>query len=229
MIRRLAGLFLDVVLPPRCAACDCLLPGEGRIFCAYCEVSALSPAATCPRCGRSLPDDEPCCAACNERGPVDRCWWAWEHGGAVQDAVHRFKYGGRADLAAPLSSGFVPEDGAWDIVVPVPLHRSRLRTRGFNQAALLARRVARRLDLPAGCRALERTRATPPQASMPASRRVENVRGAFRVRRPEAIRGKRVLLVDDVVTTGETTRECARVLKRAGAARVGVWSVARVD
>ncbi len=118
--------------------------------------------------------------------------------------------------------------GDYDVVIPVPLHWRRLWWRGFNHAALLAGEVARRLDLPLDTTAMSRRRFTMPQTSRHHDQRVKNVRRAFAVTNPERVRNRRVLIVDDVMTTGATVDECARVLIAAGAAYVDVFTLARV-
>jgi len=118
-------------------------------------------------------------------------------------------------------------DANYDLVIPVPLHRERLRWRGFNQAAMLANAVARRIDRPLDLRTLVRVRPTPPQTRQNRVERVKNLRRAFAVRRPARLSSRRILLIDDVMTTGATADECARTLIAAGARRVDVLTLAR--
>jgi ComF family protein len=152
----------------------------------------------------------------------------------VRDAIHAFKFGGRRALAGPLgdllaeSGGRIPPGPSIDLVIAVPLHPSRERQRGFNQATLLARRLGRRWELPVAHDVIRRATATTPQTELDAEARRENVRNAFVLRRPAAVAGRHVLLVDDIMTTGATVGECAACLRRAGAASVGVLTVARV-
>lgn len=153
--------------------------------------------------------------------------------GTTSDLIHRFKYHGQVILRRPLAllaaehlDGFVAEFAA-DLLLPVPLHTKRLRQRGFNQALLLAEIFSRRWQLPLLRHNLQRCRWTEPQVNLSAAARAENVRGAFSVAEPETLAGTRILLVDDVYTTGSTARECSRVLRNAGAAAVGVMTVAR--
>jgi ComF family protein len=153
------------------------------------------------------------------------------YGGVLREALHRFKFGGRRALARPLADLVIEQCGATlpdgiTTVVPVPLARDREWERGFNQAALLAERIAKRLDVPLRAAWLVRRRATLPQSDLPAAERLANVRGAFRA--APAVAGRHVLLVDDVLTTGATLAECARTLRTAGARRIGVLTVARV-
>src|SRR5262249_28642025 len=143
-------------------------------------------------------------------------------GDVAREAVHALKFGGQRGLARPLGdllaelvTADLPVDGV-DLVVPVPLHPSRERERGFNQSLLLARRIGRVCKLPVRADLLVRTAATRPQAELAADARA-NVRDAFAVRRPELVKGRRVILVDDIFTTGSTASACARRLREAGA------------
>ena len=122
-------------------------------------------------------------------------------------------------------SGFTIAD--YSLIVPVPLHPKRLRERGFNQALILAREVSKRFSLPLEFLALERHKLTEPQVNLSKEQRLENVRGAFAVRKNKRIEGQRVILVDDVYTTGSTIKECAGTLMRSGAADVAVLTLAR--
>ena len=151
--------------------------------------------------------------------------------GELRELIHLFKYGGVETLAGPLGRFLalaLPRGQRFDVVVPMPLHWMRRWKRGFNQADLLAREIGRRTCLPV-CGLVARGKATTPQAGLTNAKRRANVNGAFRVRRAEQVKGLRILLVDDVMTTGATASACARTLKRAGAARVSVLTVARVD
>jgi len=149
----------------------------------------------------------------------------------LRELIHLLKYGGVETLAQPLGRFLalaLPRDEEFDAVVPMPLHWMRRWSRGFNQAELLAREIGRRTSAPVG-NLVRRVKATAAQAGLTNAKRRANVRGAFRVRRGASVSGLRVLLVDDVMTTGATASACARVLKQAGAARVVLLTVARVD
>ncbi len=139
----------------------------------------------------------------------------------ILTAVHRFKYGGKIILARPLgqllAEAAVRLDVRPDIIVPVPLHKRRLRTRGFNQSLLLATEVSRRIDASLDYLSLQRLVPTKPQITLKAGARERNVAGAFNVKDPGVFRGKQVLLIDDVFTTGATIKECSKALKKAGA------------
>lgn len=206
--RALAALAFDVALdllaPAGCAACD--EPVRPRaVFCSACAPSVLA----------SPPDDENLSA--------------FVYGGAPATAVARLKYAARPDLAARLARPLVRAarslTGEIDLVVPVPLHARRLAMRGYNQAALLAGPVAKSLRAAHEPRALERLRDTPRQATLDRAERASNVREAFACRRD--VRGRAVVLVDDVRTTGSTLGACAVALRDAGARRVVTLVVAR--
>lgn len=178
--------------------------------------------------------DDHLCGACLKNPPsfdVARAGFLYE--GHCRELIHTFKYQNKIHLRRPLVllvleslSEFIVSQRP-DLVLPVPLHKRRLRSRGFNQAVLLGELLAREFHLPLERRALQRVRWTEPQISLSADERRENVKGAFSVTDCAAVAGKRVMIVDDVLTTGSTVEECSRMLKRAGAAEVMVVTVAR--
>jgi ComF family protein len=153
--------------------------------------------------------------------------------GTLMSAIHQFKYGGKSHLAkslGPFLASFVGEqlngmDGL--LVMPVPLHPKRLRERGFNQSLLLARHVAAQLDVDLDFLSLRRIRYTQPQTGLKKDERRKNVRKAFGLIGPKVVKGRTVILVDDVTTTGNTLNECARILKRAGAEHIYCAVLAR--
>lgn len=212
-------------------------------FCAAClqGVMPLEPPL-CPRCGimfKGRVGDNHLCGRCREQPPgFLKARAAFVYDRSLVDVIHCFKYKRKLQLAAPLGlllrRTFVRHwgDERVDAILPVPLHGRRLRSRGFNQSELLVRGWK---NDPGGAQAppilagvLRRVRATAPQAGLGRRERETNIRDAFAVRRPEAIAGRHLLLVDDVVTTGATAAEAARVLLKSGAARVDVLALARV-
>jgi ComF family protein len=204
--------ILDLLSPPACAACDTRLEREA-VFCPSCA-GAFVP--TPPHVVRGLP-----------------VFAAGAYGGPLADAVQRLKFGDRPDLARPLGDllrAVAQRSGlACDLVVPVPLHRRRRLERGYNQAALLARSVTQTVEARLDVDSLERLRADGPQVALGAAARARNVEGAFAVRPGRSLQGCRVLLVDDVVTTGATAEACAAALQKGGATTVAVLCVARVQ
>jgi ComF family protein len=229
-LARLARVFLDVVFPPRCVACG----KQGAFLCPGCR-DAMPPALPprCPLCWQPEGRGEACGRCARTRpafaGARSLCLFQ----GPVREAVHALKYNHLSALARPmgeLMAGYLKTaELPVDLVVPVPLFGRRRRLRGYNQSALLARELARLDGLPLAERGLSRRRDTPPQArSVDAEARRRNVAGAFAAdgRRVE---GRRVLLVDDVMTTGATLDACAQALRQGGAASVWALTFARED
>ena len=236
-IRTITDSLISVLLAPACAACSLPLgePTRGPV-CRACwdAVIPITPPV-CEACGDPIPSwrlisvDCGRCPRCRRRrSHVARARAIGTYDGALRAIVHALKYDGRRSLARPLAAllerhGSEMLEGA-DLVVPVPLHRSRRRARGFNQAA----EIARHLPLPMSA-ALRRVRATPSQTDLPAAKRHANVREAFAVRRRADVRGAVVVLIDDVSTTGATLYACARALVQGGGAReVRALTAARV-
>ena len=238
--RRPLTQFLGlVVFPSFCRLCGALLenPGE-RVVCRGCLARAVprrGPSCLC--CGRFFDDagEAHFCQRClADPPPFTRHRSAGRYEGRVKDLVLLLKYGGYSvlagDLAAFVNLALGREAGLWDgveAIVPVPLDRRRKRERGFNQALFIARHLGRLRGLPILDRRLVKVRAIPPQTSLDAAERERNVRGAYDVRKPEDIRERTVLVLDDVFTTGSTLRECSAVLKKAGAAEVRALTVAQ--
>jgi len=168
------------------------------------------------------------CARCVIQGPIfDGVAWEFEYGGVIADAIASLKFRRQTDIARRFSACSTLPAGTWDVLVPVPLHASRLRMRGYNQSALLAGHLGRRHGLPVEVRCLSRSSRTAPQRELSFVARQNNVKGAFDLRDRPSVNGKRIVLIDDVMTTGATLSECARILRRGGAAAVGAWTVAR--
>jgi ComF family protein len=177
-------------------------------------------------------DEEGRCALCrNGLRAFDAAYCFGSYEGTLRQLIHVYKYGGVRTLARPfgaLLSTALPREQRYDLVVPVPLHWLRKWRRGFNQSELLAREIGRRCGIPVR-NALRRVRATRAQAGLSNTRRRHNVQAAFDVRGGAPLTGLRILLIDDVMTTGSTATACAAALKRAGAAKVSLLTVARVD
>lgn len=190
----------------------------------------------CPKCGIpfSGAGEDHLCGSCLSFPPAfDRGRGAFLYEGAIRDLIHAFKYNQKIHLRYPLAmltlqgiSDFQKENEL-DIIIPVPLHRKRLRQRGFNQAVLLGQIMSRVLSLPMLPDAMTRVRYTEPQVELSSSERRLNVKGAFSVKDGSSVAGKRILLLDDVMTTGSTMDECSRELKKAGAANVTAITIAR--
>jgi ComF family protein len=232
ILRSAARWALDFALPPRCAGCGTIV-AQVHSFCAECwkQIEFLGHTG-CATCGLPLQaTEQTTCGACLARPPrIARTRAAVAYDELSRSLAIRLKYGRKVAIARTMARYMAPlvSDGGVRILVPVPLHRTRLWQRGFNQSALVARELSRRLGIPADPLALRRIRPTPPLKGMSPLQRRRTVAGAFRVRDKSAIAGKTVILIDDVLTTGSTAEACARTLKRAGAARVELVSWARV-
>jgi len=221
---------LSLIFPPRCEICNLL---QEPIVCARCR-EAFRPITEpfCRQCGLPfdpLAQSHPICVACqDDPPPFDAARAAGLYADELRRAIHLFKYDGVRALAGPLGD-FMAETMALpfeiECLCPVPLHPAREQMRGYNQSHLLADELGRHWDLPVETGLLQRVINTTPQMRLPADERKKNVRGAFTAAGP--VQGRTIGLVDDVFTTGSTLRECSRVLKRAGAMRVLVITIAR--
>lgn len=234
MLTALVDPFLSLLYPPRCLVCRAL--GESGL-CAAC-LSQIAPVAPplCRTCGQTLPPDLDGCLHCRLRRPAYDCARALgAYDGVLRTAIHQFKYRDRPQLAAPLglSLAAFARDHApdlnglrFDALLPVPMHPTRRRIRGYNQSERLACVVGGELALPLLTDALVRARAARPQVGLTGEARRGNLAGAFAVPRPEAVQGQSLLLIDDVATTGSSLHECALVLKAYGAQAVYALTLA---
>jgi len=239
MLTSLARSGLDVLFPPACAVCGAARAGAGRHLCWECR-EQVEPVTHpyCALCGDPVAgriDHAYICTLCT-RHPrhFSRARSAVRYDGPAAELLKQLKYRNavwlRRELAAwlclALELHFDP--ASFDVVIPVPLHHTRLRARGFNQAALLAVELSRRMNIRYLRGTLVRHRKTPTQTRLTAAERTANVADSFRIKRKGLLAGCRVLLVDDVMTTGATVNECARVLREQGCTEdVQVVTVAR--
>lgn len=238
-LTRLFSSLLDLIFPPLCHACKAFIAnGENVHLCPACRSDfATIHSPLCTVCGTPFltqdGTDHPCGNCLSHPPPFDAARAAFLFHGTVRDLIHRYKYDRHIQLRRPLglllAGTLAPVVAEWeaDLLLPVPLHRRRLRRRGFNQAALLVELLAKEWCLPLERHLLQRVRWTEPQVNLPAPARPANVKGAFALKEGTEVKGKRIILVDDVFTTGSTLAECARVLKRAGATAVFAVTLAR--
>lgn len=234
-IKKCAGWALDFALPPRCAGCGTIVT-DVHSFCPDCWVKVeFLGESGCHVCGVPLEaTDASTCGACLARPPrIARTRAAVVYSDLPRSLAIGLKYGRKVAIARTMARYMAPlvESGTREgdaVFIPVPLHRSRLWSRGFNQSVLVARELSRRLELPSDPLSLRRIRRTPPLKGMTALQRRKAVAGAFKVADKTAVAGKTVILVDDVLTSGSTAEGCARVLQRAGATRVELITWARV-
>lgn len=232
VVRTCAGWALNFALPPRCAGCG-IIVDDVHSFCPECwrKIEFLGEGG-CSSCGIPLQaTDEGTCAVCLARPPrISRSRAAVAYDELSRSLAIRLKYGRKVAIARTMARYMAPlvARDPEAVLVPVPLHRTRLWRRGFNQSALVARELSKMLGIAADPLAIRRIKRTPPLKGMSPVQRRKTVAGAFRVRDRSAVTGRTVILVDDVLTTGSTADACARVLKRAGAARIELVSWARV-
>lgn len=239
-VRGAGRLALNVLLPPHCLTCDQPVDAPGRLCPACFRNTHFITAPCCARCGVPFEAAESGgagqeCADCRADPPP---WGAARAALRYDEQARRmllpFKYGDRVETARALAPMMARAGASLlreaDLLVPVPLHRRRLLARRYNQAALLTRALSRLTGTPAVLDALRRTRPTRPLASMSSERRSAELEGAIVIRqsRRAAFGNRRVLLVDDVLTSGATARSCVRALLEAGAGRVDVLAAARV-
>jgi len=225
-------VLADVLFPALCHSCGALLPRGVRMVCPACVETIR----------RVEPDDRQLSLArerlCSD-GLVDDVVtvFHFEKGGTLQSILHQLKYAGASGLGDWLGGHIGcalcgnPSSRAWDVIVPVPLHIGKKRERGYNQSACIARGIGRMLHIPIDARSLKRTRYTSTQTALGIEERKINMTGAFCVpaKRVPALDGKRILLVDDVITTGATIRSCAAALRDSGVRSILVCSAALAD
>ncbi|MCM1027525.1 MAG: ComF family protein [Roseburia sp.] len=225
-LKRLGEGLLQMIYPRRCPVCDEITGWRGEKICPACRGRLrLLEEPWCMRCGRKLSEEEEYCPECRRRKHFYlRGRALYEYAGAAE-AIYRFKYGGRREYADYFGEQICLHLGEFirsvnpDGLVPVPLHRRRMKARGYNQAELLARAVGRRMKLPVYPKMLVRVKNTVPQKKLNPEERQNNLKKAFIMGRND-VKLKTVIVIDDIYTTGTTIDEAARVLREAGADRV---------
>lgn len=223
--------LIDLVYPPKCLVCGDM---QATYLCASCyaDIERIKPPC-CPRCAMPTPEG-PCRECPGVDFSFDSATAAGVYSGVLKDAIHQLKYSGHRVMAPYLYELLVELLRSRnvllqkiDCIVPVPIHPKRQRERGFNQSELLARGVGRALAIPVLSNAIRKSRLTPRQVELTGSLRREIVVGAFEVVRVDGFAGRRVLLIDDVFTTGSTCDAAASALRSGGAREIHVLTVAR--
>jgi ComF family protein len=238
-MRNIMTGLADVVFPPGCILCGAFMDEHSHpSFCPHCfsQIPFIqSPQCTC--CGLPFLDkegeDHLCgeCIASEQFFSVARSLGKYDS--VLLEAIHLFKYRGKVTVGKALGRLMTEHEYRnvtirdYTLIIPVPLHKKRLRERGFNQSLILARELSLCFSIPLDFSLLKRTVHRKPQTMLKKKERLANVKGAFEVKSAEKIKGKKILLVDDVYTTGSTVKECARVLLQNQAAEVAVLTLAR--
>lgn len=219
--------FLRVFFPPRCICCDCVLAVNVRNYlCSDCQKNI-------PHINRHQFGNPTGKSICN-------IYCAFDYEKGIREAIHHLKFNDRpgnakilVDMSYPLIeeyfAGISAQSGQankYDIAIPVPIHSKRRRERGYNQSELIARSLANKLNISVDPGVLAKRKNTPPQSSLAKDERYKNLEGAFEVKKPYLIKGKRVLLVDDVITTGSTLEQCGKILLQSGAVYVDAFVIA---
>lgn len=220
------------LFPGQCLLCLDTAP-SGQMLCSPCAEELPLNDCGCSRCGKPMPVAVAECGACQKSPPAfDSVHTLYRYQPPVDQLVQQMKYNHKLHLARLFGKqlrnaapAWIRQSGKPDLIIPVPLHRSRLRQRGFNQSIEIARATAKILGIKLELDRIRRIRKTDPQTELPLKQRKQNVRGAFEVN--GSLDGLSLVIVDDVITSGHTVGELARVLKRAGASKVGVWGIAR--
>lgn len=234
--------FLNFIFPPKCPLCGIFLTleEESLFFCKECfgGINFIN-SPSCPRCGLPYPNIDysthHLCGQCHlNKRAFEKARAVGYYDGILLKSIQYFKYYDRLTFGRPLGKLLgdylmTSEDRySYELIIPVPLHKKRLKERGFNQSSLLAKVVAKRNSVPLDVATLKRVRWTEPQTNLSGKERETNVKGAFRVVKRDRVEGKKILLIDDVFTTGSTVNECAKALLRAEAKGVDVLTLARV-
>lgn len=222
-------MFFSAFFKPHCLLCADYQGGQLGL-CEPCATSLPWHQATqCPQC--ALMSDGGLCGSCINSAPdFDATHALFTYAYPIDSLLQQYKYNEMLHLADVFAKLFYDQNAAKlsrkiDLILPMPMHAQRLRERGFNQALEFARCLAKRLQLPIDYQSCQRVKLTPPQAGLPLKDRIKNVRGVFECKKP--LQGLNVAIIDDVMTTGASLNELAKTLKKAGAARIECWVIAR--
>jgi len=240
MIKAAFDSLLNFFFPARCKIClHPLRSYQEKYVCDRCFSQIEIVSCYCQKCGLPLSPsfaevENPLCKDCQKRRrQFHLARSATPFFGSIRECIHLFKYSKKMGLSKPLGDlmlkalfSFWP-DLEIDLILPVPLHPDKEDSRGFNQAHLLSKQISKGLNLPVVRGNLQRIVNTASQTSLSPKERLKNVKGAFKIKRPEALAKKKILLIDDVFTTGATVEECSRILKAAGVKEINVFTLAR--
>ena len=228
MLLKLYERTLDMIFPRRCPVCDDAVDIPGRLICSECEdVFKKIDEPYCLKCGRPVRDDalSECRECAGKKQEFKRGRAVFEYDDELKESIYRFKYGGRREYADHYAACMERSLGNWicslkpDALVPIPLHKSRLKKRGYNQAALLAEGLGKKLGIPVRHDVLIRSSKTAVQKGLGASERQNNLKKALKIG-PDVVKLKNIVLIDDIYTTGSTMNSAASCLQDAGVENV---------
>lgn len=233
-MKRIKEMLLQLLFPLRCPVCDGIAKGAGRKICSDCARRLRQIASPwCMQCGKKLRQEAEYCEECRGRERAYERGRALYEYDSVAQSIYRFKYAGRQEYAEYFGEQMAVQLEEFirrvkpDGLVPIPLHKSRQRKRGYNQAELLARVIGERLGIPVYCRLLKRVKKTAPLKELNARERQNNLKKAFNVAQND-VKSKVFIIVDDIYTTGSTVEEAARALQEAGAGKIYFVALAAV-
>ena len=224
---------LNWLVPKRCLACGVEIEANAHPCCDACYSTLPFQSGCCQRCGQVFAADKDYCGRClSATPPFDACFCAFRYESPIKEQIQSFKYSEKPELANTIAKLLYAEIISNqlelpDLLIPVPVHISRLRERGYNQAWLITRHLAKLIDTPCSNTIIEKHKLTPAQATLSLAARKKNNRGSFRLKSPTSVRS--IAIVDDVFTTGSTAAEIAKILKRNGLEYVQIWGVAHTN
>lgn len=229
------GIFealLELIFPPRCFLCDELLSADENNVCHSCSIGRflLENESVCEKCGRLILKGKRCSLCSTNVYAFDMGWGLLQYEGYVHSAIYRLKYSDRRDTGKAMGRFMAKKNGVKikglgiEAIIPIPLHKKRFKQRGYNQAAVIAKAISSELNIPMDEHVLNRIKWTVPQSKLSPKARKSNLEGAFLINKP--VRYKRILLIDDIYTTGNTMHQCAKILKEAGIQHVYFYTVA---
>jgi len=228
-VHSLAKGLLGLIYPVRCGGCG----SNGNILCRQCTNTFrfVEETSSCPICGRLVGHRIVCGQCLDKKKPFEEGFYGFYYEKRLRDAIHSFKFSGRKDVGKCLvhlvRTKMDTFSGRFDCIVPVPVTEKRLRERGFNQSFIIAEEISGITGKPVCHGVLQKTKETKDQYALSKDERKRNIKGAFSLKRVDTIRGKRVLLIDDLYTTGQTAREASRTLAKGKTKAVLFFALAR--
>ncbi|WP_058485998.1 ComF family protein [Defluviitalea phaphyphila] len=227
----LIDIILNIIYPPKCIFCNTIIPiQKEKGICDDCKKSLpFIKEKVCQKCGKPIDNIEErnTCFDCIKYPPIyDKGWALLVYEGIVRDMIYRFKYGGHKEYAVYLGvlmANKIKNENIkekFDLIIPIPMHLKKKRIRGYNQSEELAKIISKQLKIPIDITILTRIKETKPQSGLSITQRKNNLKKAFKIKQNTDLKGKKILLIDDIYTTGSTINTCANILKKKGVKKV---------